>query len=417
MLNPTYGSPVVQFLDEVTRDGMALPTLFDWGSAAGFPYLPRVQSGRVVLAPARWLVKAEQFTAEWRDRWQVPRYVYLVMSDNRLLLDLADPAHLAQLPGKDWITLHEALPAPDQAWLPGEDGHYVSELVVPLVRDEVEPEPRRVQASAPGLRMRPPGSDWLFAKLYHLPTFENDLLTGPVREFCADTENWFFMRYADPDPHLRIRWHGDPRWLTEVLAPRVLKWSAGLVAEGICRRVSLDTYDPEIERYGGADGMRAAELLFAADSSAVVDLLSQTDLDRTLLGMYTVDDLLAGLGLTATERLDCYRAGLADRKLTADEYRRRQAELRTAIGAREFPAIEPILARRRAALAEVADRLEKLARTGELGKPKTHLARSYVHLHCNRLLGCGHPPEQKVLGLLTRTLQSLHRAPLSRGSA
>ncbi len=186
--------------------------------------------------------------------------------------------------------------------------------------------------------------------------------------------------------------------LTCVLVPR---WPDDLVADGICRRVSHDTYDRAIERYGGADGMRAAELFVPAGSEAV-GLLSQSDLDRTLLGVYTVDDLLTGLGLASAERLDCYRAGLADRRPTADERRRRQVEPRTAIGAWDLPV-------------EVADRLDKLARTGELGKPRTHLARS--HGYCDRLPGCGHPPERKVPGLLTRTLESPRRAPLDEGPA
>jgi hypothetical protein len=56
-----------------------------------------------------------------------------------------------------------------------------------------------------------------------------------------------------------------------------------------------------------------------------------------------------------------------------------------------------------AVLAEVAGRLEKLARTGELDKPKI---RSYVHMHRNRLLG-----------LLARTLEGRRPAPLVRGTA
>ncbi len=415
MLNPRSGSPVIQFLDDVSRDGYAMPSSFDWGPAANFPFLPRVQAGRIILTPARWLLRAEEFTQQWRERWQVPRHVYLSTADNRLLLDLADPDQLKQLPDKGLMVLQEALPAPDQAWLPGSEGRYVSEFVVPLIREEIEPEPEPARQIPSGRRMRPPGSDWLFAKLYHLPTFENDLLTGPVKDFCEG--NWFFMRYVDPDPHLRIRWTGDPRWLTGELVPRVLRWSAELVERGYCTRVALDTYDRELERYGGPTALEAAESLFAADSSAVLDLLRLNDIDRTLLGMYTVDDLLVGLGLTEDERLDNYRLGVADRRVTADEFRSRQVELRHALGNREFPQIEPILARRRAVLREVGDRLDWLAGRGELGKPKTEIARSFVHMHCNRLLGCGHPPEQKVLGLLTRTWESLRRAPLRRGTA
>jgi hypothetical protein len=38
--------------------------------------------------------------------------------------------------------------------------------------------------------------------------------------------------------------------------------------------------------------------------------------------------------------------------------------------------------------------------------------RSYVHLHCNRLLGSSGPTEQLVIGLLRRLQEGLARAPL-----
>ncbi len=50
--------------------------------------------------------------------------------------------------------------------------------------------------------------------------FENELLTGPVAELCeealatGEAASWFFIRYADPDPHLRLRFRGDPDRLT-----------------------------------------------------------------------------------------------------------------------------------------------------------------------------------------------------------
>ena len=70
----------------------------------------------------------------------MPRHVYLSVGDNRLLLDLNDAAQVAELRSEvrrlregGHVTLQEALPSPDQAWATGPGGHFVTELMVPLV--------------------------------------------------------------------------------------------------------------------------------------------------------------------------------------------------------------------------------------------------------------------------------------------
>lgn len=428
MLNPRQAPPVVRFLDEVARDGRPQLSGFDWGPAAEFPFTPRVCAGRVVLAPATWRIGADTTIAEWA----VPRHVYLAVGDNRLLLDLHSPAQRDQLdseirrlsPGERLI-LQEALPSPETAWLPGPgNAHYITEFVVPMVLREKQPTPEKtVPRAKPGPtppRVCPPGSEWLFAKLYHLPAFENDLIAGELRDFCAQVladslaDDWFFIRYADPEQHLRIRFRGDPDRLATTLAPRLYRWAAGLIDTQHARRLCVDTYVPEVERYGGPTGLTISEELFGVDSRAVADLLHANQLEPTLLAARTVDDLLAALGFDEAMRIEWYREYVPNRRPTSDDYRRRQADLRNVLSAREFApaAVVAILENRHAAIEPLAARFDELADRGELWQPKLRLAHSLVHLHCNRLLGTGSPTEQHVLGLLLRTRESLLHAPV-----
>jgi lantibiotic biosynthesis protein len=70
--------------------------------------------------------------------------------------------------------LQEALPAPEQAWVEGPDGRFITELIVPLVlrpdqSPAIErPNPSRGTSPVPAVaradRLRAPGSDWLFVK-------------------------------------------------------------------------------------------------------------------------------------------------------------------------------------------------------------------------------------------------------------
>lgn len=430
MLNTRQAPAVVRFLDDIARDGRPQLSGFDWGPAAEFPFTPRVCVGRVVLAPATWRIGADTAVADWA----VPRYVYLTMGDNRLLLDLDNPAQRGQLesevrrlPEGGRLVLQEALPGPGTAWLPGTDGRYISEFVVPLVLREKQPAPPKTVArparssaaptSVPS-RVRPPGSEWLFAKLYHLPAFENDLIAGELRDFCARVlsddlaEDWFFIRYADPERHLRIRFRGGADTLATTLAPRLYRWAAGLIDDGRARRLCVDTYEPEVERYGGPAGLAISEKLFAVDSRAVADLLRLDRPEHTVLAARTVDDLLAALGFDETARVEWYREHVPDRRPTGEDYRRRQADLRAALSAPEFGGeATAVLEDRRAAIEPLAARFDELAARGDLWQSKSRIARSLVHLHCNRLLGSGSPTEQHVLGLLLRTRESLLHAP------
>jgi lantibiotic biosynthesis protein len=458
MLNNTNAPAVVRFLEDVARDGTAQFSGFDWGPAVGLPYLPRVQAGRTVLASAQWLIgtstRDEELPtdspvgfrvalARWRDRWQVPRRAYLTVGDNRLLLDLEDAAQVEQLRSEvrrlhqgTVVALEEALPGPEHAWVPGPKGRFVTELVVPLVLRGAPTRPAiprwtvAMDTEAAHDRLRAPGSDWLYVKLYYPRPLEEDIIAGPMREFCdfagaaGLAEDWFFVRYADPDPHLRLRFRGDPGSLMRRLVPEVCSWASELMADGLCQRFGFDTYERELERYGGAAGTAASEGVFAADSRAVVSLLDlairhMVTMDRTTLAVLTIDDLLAGLGLGAPARLAWYREQVTSRREAGQEFRRRQAFLRPLLGDPARLATEPggaairqALDDRRTALASVGKHLQVLTERGELTQQPETLYRSFVHLHCNRLLGAGTPHEDLVLGLLLRVREGLERSPL-----
>ena len=108
MLNLHTAPPVGRFLVDLSLDSKAIFSSFDWGSVEIFPYLPRVQAGRIVLRPAQWRIHKDDITIEtntayrlsldrWRAEWDVPRHIFLTIGDNRLVLDLDQDAQAAEL--------------------------------------------------------------------------------------------------------------------------------------------------------------------------------------------------------------------------------------------------------------------------------------------------------------------------------
>jgi lantibiotic biosynthesis protein len=464
MLNAHTAPDICQFLDEVSRGGQATLTGFEWGPAESQPVLPRVRVGRIVLVPARWLfgsaiagrgrdraAELPGFAAElaaWRTRWMPPGRVYVTSADNRLLLDLDQPEDVAQLhreaarrPGSA-LRLEEALPDVDDAWLAGPGGGYVSEVVVPLVRrpvsmrhSTVPPALVRAARPQPGAetardRTRIPGSDWLFVKLYGPRENENGLLTGVLGDLAEMIDNsglarqWFFVRYADPEPHLRLRWQGEPDVLLGHVLPQVSDIAAALIARGELRRLVVDTYNRELERYGGPAGTDLCERIFHADSRAVLRLLATpagTAADLTELAAVSVDALLGGLGLDEAARLAYYaqQAAAGDPSVgraAGDDYRVRKVRLRQLLdadvggGASQLdPSGEAAeaLAERDAEVRAVAADFVRLSDDGQLAPQRLHP--SVVHMHLNRLNGGGFvPPSEALLyHLLERTRRGL----------
>src|SRR4029077_9570790 len=140
------------------------------------------------------------------------------------------------------------------------------------------------------------------------------VLTGLVAPLAAEAlrsgqaRRWFFIRFADPEPHLRVRFAGDPAWLWRELLPAFHEAARPWLDDGRVHRVQLDTYEREVERYGGPGGIELAEAVFSADSDAVLEalppLVGEAGLDRRWrFAFLGIDRLLDDLGLDLEERL------------------------------------------------------------------------------------------------------------------
>ncbi|WP_220191853.1 lantibiotic dehydratase [Ktedonospora formicarum] len=456
MLNELHAPAIARFLVDISRNQGPLLNNFRWGPAESFPFLPRVQVGRCVLRLAQWQITTsfhldelksetiEQFhhsLKRWCQNWGVPRYVYLGEMDQRLLLDLERREHrevlylaLQKIKREERVLLQEGLPGPEHAWIEGPGGkHYLSEFVVSLMQRQARSTQAAGRAAAyvpypVESRVRPLGSEWLFIKLYCAPQLQEALITQHVYPFAQKiltqqaAQDWFFLRYADPDPHIRLRFRGDPKQLLHSLLPQLTEWATHLMVNGPCRHFTFDVYEREIERYGGLSGINIAETLFGIDSRMVVELLQhrgQVQMDHVDLAVLSIDILLAQLGLTPSMRLQWYREQVKAQSASGALYRQKKHRLRALLSSAEnnFQTVgDEAMANSYLAsqtpLLHVADRLEEALSRGELTQPVSHLYSSYVHLHCNRLLGINAKAERMALELLLRIREGLDKTPL-----
>ena len=319
MLRPDAAPPAARFLFALASARSAAWRPWRWGPALSLPYRPRVRVGRTILSPASWNIPPEldeaarhgdlsswrTAVAAWRTVSGVPDWLLCGHDDQRLPLHLDDQVHVDLLrriclrtPAGTVFEPSGGLDEPPtQSWLTGPDGPHTAEIVFPLFR---RASPGAHWASAPPVphgehrpppdasrhgrhRLEVPGGQWLYAKVFTSPDLQDEVLRWQREQLLpaaddAGVDRWFFIRYEDPGEtgghHVRIRFHGDPARLRDCLLPALHNWTSALCSAGLCRRVTLDTYEPETRQYGGASMIEAAERAFAADSRWVIDLLA-----------------------------------------------------------------------------------------------------------------------------------------------
>jgi hypothetical protein len=211
---------------------------WSWGPLATAGRLPRVRRDDLVLAPAI-------------TRGPASGRVLLSERGRELPLDLDSPLAAAAL-GDGPHAFLEDLPLTPVRSPRGTHRH---DLIVPFTAPVAAPS----QALAPRApAVFKPGSEWNTVELYCGAVAADALLLDAVRP-ALDGAEWFFLRYPEPEWHLRVRLRGDPAPLL-ALAGDERVW-----------RAQLTTYVPEAARYGD---IGAAERCFCADSAAVCDLLA-----------------------------------------------------------------------------------------------------------------------------------------------
>lgn len=281
-----HAHPLARFLAEAPV-ALATPcSPVEWGPAAKtLPFLPALRYGRALLSPARWLLTAaelpdrtaawqrwDQALAAWREAAGCPATVALGSGDQTVGLDFHEPAHRALL--RDHLSrsptaLLRVIPDGD-AWI----GGHRHEIVIPLIATAPRPPAPRLAGPTVDVRSHGvlPGSDHHYLKIYARPEDQTAILNTHLPRLLSDFPDagqWWFLRHADPEPHLRLRISGLP---TEA----VTDWTQTLADADLTRRVQWDTDFGEPGRFGSPAAYQATTAVFAADSTAVLAQLAVT---------------------------------------------------------------------------------------------------------------------------------------------
>lgn len=401
--------------------------------------------------------------AKLRARLGWPRWVALAESDNELVVDLDNPAMtdmLAhELRGNQNAKIVEVLPAPEQTWVEGPGGTFAHEMMVPLFRARPETAaasaatavtaastaapPTPPAAAAPARAPRPTctdvardqrllsvGGECLYLKVYCGQTVANTMLREVMVPLIADPSfrgefnDWFYLRYSDPDNHVRLRFFGEPRRLMTQVLPRLTAALQPLLANGSLDKIMLDTYQREVERYGGLVGVMLAEQLFSRDSDLALAFLEHTDEDAGPealwpMALVAVDRLLEDFGYEPQAKLDMltmidngflseFGMTPAYQKQLGDKFKAHRTEIAqaftdpAAFPEHIAPPIYHALARRSERNREVVAALRHAEAAGQLTFPVHNMLDSVIHVNLNRIFTHSPRAQEMVLYDLLR---------------
>lgn len=159
---------------------------------------------------------------------------------------------------------------------------------------------------------------WLSVYIYHAKSLDN-FLVEVIYPFICLTRNksyisqYFFIRYWEDGPHIRLRFKGNKELLDCKLKPQIKRYFSKYNKQTrkkteLIKRfkttnfIHFAEYEPELERYGGAKGLVISENHFQASSDVVLEILKlENGLKDNLLGIAIQLNFILAINLNFTD--------------------------------------------------------------------------------------------------------------------
>lgn len=387
-------------------------------------FVPRICYKETILSLATWNLpmqaiselenekkeKLAEKVAKLRAQYNIAERVLYIDRDNELYVDFSDLRSvnnwLKVIRNKTAVVLKEVLWKNEERAVPRYNHQYVATILnttkirVADVPFDIADLPQRNF----GL-----GSEWLYVKLYCGISSADLILSEvihPMMNKIAQSgfaSKWFFIKYQDPDYHIRLRFLlTSPDKASEL--SRLINADISESEYGnLIWKIQPDTYSREIERYGSTS-MEICETIFFIDSLFALPVIGYLQRKNNpnlafLIGLRLTDDLLADLGLTLQEKINFVDAVRKEyqkefepsMKKINEKYALHKKDIADLLDREndhtgKFREIIPLLKQRKAALKEPLQAILALKEEQQLTVDPFSLMSSLVHMMLNRLI-------------------------------
>jgi thiopeptide-type bacteriocin biosynthesis protein len=239
-----------------------------------------------------------------------------------------------------------------------------------------------------------PGEEWLYYKIYCGEKTADKILVHeilPLTHSLYENEiidKWFYIRYNDPDFHLRIRFHIiDHKKITTIIE-EIKNVFKGYLSSNEVWKVQIDTYTREVERYGDVT-IPYAEDVFFTDSCHIVNIikLTNTNEERFVEVFHRINQLIKLFNLKDNELLVFLKNML---KYYKDEFNANKQTTKSLY--KKHNALKPLLKKNviKSSSLELSDlefKVKTLLEKSEYNQvkiSKTSFLSSIIHMSINR---------------------------------
>lgn len=425
--NFDYNSlPVYQFLCDLQHQDVSTALVLNIGDTnyLMYDYIPRITFGNdIIFTPALWRVyqnevsgiKAKNNTEsikkvkEYLSDKKVNRYFFISQGDNKLLIDTENDNLLLflveELRSKEMVTLTECL-------YDLEADEFNNEIIIPMINRsytafKTELDQHLFNASIADNKFIP-GNKWLYYKIYCGNKFSDKILQDVFPELLEQLneedliKKWFYIRYSDPDNHIRLRLEINDNDLTNTaqIITTFNDYFDKYISEGIINKVEMGTYDREYERYEG-EFIETAEHIFHYDSKLTVNLLKNVpnNDDLWLYAIKSIDAYFDVFKLDLDKRYEVINKiyNQFQKEFNVDSNLKKQLDLKYRSNLNIISEIvemndNPYFSEFVNAITENCKEIEKLKTI-----QKERLVSSFIHMHINRLVRSRHRMHELII--------------------
>lgn len=329
--NTYLEDPICKFLSDVANQFTGGGRFWNWGKYAQWEHLPRISYKNIIISRESWcivkssnpysnLAEADQLIKGLIKDRKIPQKVIMsnaIHSDNEIILDLSLSVCrqiLAKEINFNTIYLFEDIYS-ESKFLQGDEGYYNTELVIPYLNKNPKYHSPIQRNSSDQKRLFLPADQWLYVKIYGGSKLVEKILTSVILPFSEKfrknkvIDQWFFIKYNDPDYHLRVRFHrsadsSEVEW--QGLLYHLTTSLSKKFGSSFHYKLTVDTYKREIERYGKLP-LETSETLFYFDSLSIASFIKDLNGDigetyRYKFAFLNIDNLLDSFQYSLQEK-------------------------------------------------------------------------------------------------------------------